>query len=110
MIRNNDLLTVTITVVPDVPPPVAHITYGPSQLHAHRGDRVQWECVNGPFVLQFLGSPPLGKVHVHSQGNAIPPIQVPAAAISGTYRFAVAVYSDGVVYIDAECPEIIIDD
>ncbi len=108
---NTDLLTVTISVVPEPERrPAAHLIYEPSVLRAHLGDSIRWMCESGPFVIQFLRSTPLGRVHIHSSGNEIAPIPVPPGAPKGRHPYAVAVYSEGAVYIDAGCPEIIIED
>ncbi len=111
-IRNDRQLTVAITVVPDgSDPTAAHLVYTPSVLRARPSDSVQWTCENGPFVIQFLRSTPLGKVHVHSNGSrGTGPIWVPEDAPKGRHPYAVAVSTGEAVYIDAGGPEIIIDD
>jgi plastocyanin len=111
VIRTHNLLTVAIKVVP-VPArtPTADLIYEPAVLHAHPGDSIRWTCANGPFVIQFLRSIPLGKVHIHSKGNEIAPIPVTPGAPKGRHAYAVAVCSGDIVYIDAGCPEIIIED
>ena len=108
-IRTDNQLTVSIRVVPDATGPAAHLVYVPAVLHAHAGDSITWVCESGPSVIQFLRGGPLGRVHYHSDGHRIGPVPVPTAAPHGAHRYAVAVFSDGAVCIDAECPEIIID-
>jgi len=114
MIRNNNQLTVVITVERDATgPPAAHLSYHPAVLLAHRGDCIKWKCENGPFVLQFLRGTPLGHVYIHSNGSngnyETDCIPVPPGAPNGRHPYAVAVCSERIVHIDAGCPEIIID-
>ena len=110
-IRNDRQLTVDIAVVPDgSDSAAAHLVYTPAVLRARPTDIVQWTCGNGPFVIQFLRNTPLKKVHIHSSGSrGTEPIFVPQDAPAGRYPYAVAVSAGETVYIDAGCPEIIID-
>ena len=104
-------VTVRIRVVPDpARPPAAHLIFEPEVLWCHPEDRIQWMCDDGPFVIEFLRSTPLGKMHFHSSENRTVPIAVPRRAARGRYHYAVAVCSEGIVQIDAGCPEIIIED
>jgi plastocyanin len=112
--RNNRLLTVTISFLYEQGVEGRmYIAYTPAVLHARHGDSVSWTCGGGPFAIDFKGQSPVGKVQIQSNpghethtGDAL----IHAGARPGHYHYAVAVHKDGVVYVDAECPEIIIEE
>lgn len=98
------------------------IIYIPASLHAQRGDFVQWRCLYGPFAINFSTRSPFGKVKLRSIASdsyqVTPPEQVRDDASFSHYHYASAVVRGadfrgvdrfGVVYLDAGCPEIIIE-
>jgi hypothetical protein len=48
---------------------VADFTYNPSTFICTRGDRIQWQCPQGPFALHFGERPLLGKTVIRSAGQ-----------------------------------------
>ena len=110
-IRSDHLLTVTIYLEPDDGGGM-HITYRPAVLHALPGDRIKWQCNDGPFVIEFKGQTPVGKVYIHSHpSHETDPADavIPDHPRPGHYHYAVVVQTEGRLYIDAGCPEIIIE-
>jgi hypothetical protein len=104
---------VAIDVLPDGQQ-AAHFQYSHAVLHMYKGDDVKWESAAGPFVIQFQRGTPLGRVHHYSvpsnARHSIGPIPIPQSVPAGRYSYAVAMYRNPTVYIDAGCPEIIIED
>ena len=82
------------------------LQYHPAVLHVVHGDSIAWSCGSGAFVIQFTGISPLEGAEFRPHD---PPLPVRMEAASGTYPYAVAVYADGIVYVDAACPIIIVD-
>ncbi len=79
---------------------------------AKRKDVVEWVSQAGPFVLQFLSSPPVGGAkQIRSSVLPATPVSrtIKASADLGRHPYAVAVIKNGLAYIDASCPEIIIE-
>jgi hypothetical protein len=81
------------------------LVYHPPLLHAGKGSSIEWIC-DAPFVIQFKGISPLERSEFRSGDTRIP---VRPDAAPGPYEYAVAVYAEGRVYLDASCPAIIID-
>jgi hypothetical protein len=65
-------------------------------VHLKQGDTIDWTCNQGPFAIQFVGRTQPGQT-------------VRQNAQADLYRYAVAVYANDKVYLDAECPAIIMD-
>ncbi len=76
---------------------------------AKRGDKVTWTSSDGPFTIQFLGGTPFARQHIHSRRGSIRAVRIPKKAKPGRYPYAIAVEKNGKVYLDARCPEIIIE-
>ena len=109
-IASDNLLTVTIHLEQD-DRGRTHITYRPSVLQALRTDSVKWRCDAGPFDIEFKGLTPVGHVHISSHSNH----ETESFAISehvrpGHYSYAVVLRVGDRCYIDAGCPQIIIED
>jgi hypothetical protein len=90
----------------------ANFTYVPGVLRVNRGDAVQWVCSDGPIAIQFKEGTPCDRVDARS-GDASPSaplvLNVSASAASGHYHYAVAAVVGGKVYLDAACPELIVN-
>ena len=100
--------TLIITVLND------NLTYIPSEFHAPVGvdTTIIWISADGPFALAPLGTSPLDRTNIHSepQGNVhIAKAIIQKTAQPGTYHYAVGLYSGGKVYLDPNCPPIIIE-
>jgi plastocyanin len=94
----------TIEIIPGAK---GDLSYTPALLHASRGNTIEWTCGNSrPLAIQFTRTSPLIRAEFHS-GD--PDLKVRPDAKPGAYRYAVAVFADGKVYLDAACPAIIID-
>lgn len=86
------------------------IHYDHPKRDAHRGDVIAWSCDDGPFAIQFLGISPVETAEARSEGRGqVVKRPVRADAEAGTYLYACAVCVGDQVYIDANCPAIIID-
>ena len=79
-------------------------------VHVKQGDTIDWTCNQGPFAIQFIGRSPFdGASFQFRQGRTQPSQTVRQNAQAELSRYAVAVYANDRVYLDAECPAIIID-
>ena len=85
------------------------IHYNPSNRDAHRGDEIVWTCEGGSFAIQFLEASPVELPEANSNNSNPVKRSVRADAQAGTYWYACAVYVGNQVYLDANCPAIIID-
>lgn len=84
------------------------INYYPHKCHARRGDIIAWKCADGPFAIQFFGVSPIDTVEAQSENNEVnKPVRQEIQVAS--YPYALAVYANNKVYLDASCPAIIID-
>jgi hypothetical protein len=118
-IRSDDLLTITIYVEEDTGSG-KHITYRPAVLSAHHGDRLMWKSDAGPFDIEFKGPTPVRDLHITShasgRGYETDAYGIQPDAHRGCYSYAVTGTTEGdryrtnSRYIDAGCPEIIIED
>lgn len=94
--------------------PNGSIDYGGNdQYHANPGDEIEWEC-SGAFAFQFLKTTPFSQKHFHSNAasggkHGLKLRVLPNAARKEEHYYAVAVSMGDRVYLDAECPAIIID-
>jgi plastocyanin len=79
-------------------------------VHVKLGDQIDWTCNQGPFAIQFLGKTPFTKSDLKfNKGRSQPSQIAPTAQHNFLYRYAVAVYANDQVHLDADCPAIIID-
>lgn len=86
------------------------IEYRKKFVHVKQGDTIEWTCDQGPFAIQFIGRSPFDSANFQfKQGRNQPRQAVRQNAHADLYRYAVAVYANGPLYLDAECPAIIID-
>ncbi|NLV29777.1 MAG: hypothetical protein GXY47_01370 [Acidobacteria bacterium] len=85
------------------------IVFTPSKYRAHPGGSVSWNCAEGPFAVQFFGVSPLETCDAQSEAGNQASRAVRRDAVAGTYPYACAVFAEGRVYLDANCPAIIID-
>ena len=86
------------------------IQYQKKFVHVKRGETIDWTCNQGPFAIQFIGQSPFDSTNFQfKQGRTQPSQIVRQNAQDGLYRYGVAVYANDRVYLDAECPAIIID-
>ena len=102
-------MTIRIAVDPDT----GNITYVPSVTHVRRGDSISWRA-NGHFAIMFRDGTPADHVGIQSgpeQDSA--PLVLRKDAPLGHYHYqvAVAVETPGGlrVFLDAGCPDIIVD-
>jgi hypothetical protein len=94
--------------------PSGKIDYGGNEkCHVNPGDEIEWEC-SGAFAFQFLKTTPFAQKRF--QSNAVSggkhglKLRVPPnAAKKAEHFYAVAVSAGDRVFLDAECPAIIID-
>ena len=90
------------------------IHYSRSVMHAQKGEEIEWISSNGPFAVQFTGVSPLNQVGRRAVRNEARGLwvvrgEVRTEAAPAAYPYVCAVYTDGRVFVDAGCPEIIID-
>lgn len=85
------------------------IVFTPSKYRAQPGESVSWTCAEGPFAVQFFGISPLETCDAQSERGNQAHGSVRRDAVAGIYPYACAVFADGRVYLDANCPAIIID-
>ena len=86
------------------------IQYQKKFVHVKRGETIDWTCNQGPFSIQFIGQSPFDSANFQfKQGRTQPSQTVRLNAQADLYRYALAVYTSEKVYLDAECPAIIID-
>jgi hypothetical protein len=82
----------------------------PYRRNALKKDTVVWSCNKGPFIIQFLTQTPFAAKTMISGGSPHKKsARVREKAKRGAYKYAVAVYANGRIYLDANCPAIIID-
>ena len=85
------------------------LTISPTVLHVIPGDTIIFKSNGDAFTVIAKGSSPLNKADIRGiKGEEVEAI-VETAAARGAYLFACAVYKDGKIYMDANCPPIIID-
>ena len=89
------------------------ITYGNEKYcHAKAKNEIDWES-DGPFGIQFLTTSPFAESCFQStpvpNGKHVVKRQLPDNPPTGTHSYACALYFGGKVYVDANCPAIIID-
>jgi len=89
---------------------VGDMAYGCSVQHVLAGDTITWSSETGSFALGFSGNPP-----PFSEGNSLQSgpgntftATVNASAPRGRYYYTVAATSNGKIYLDPGCPEVII--
>ena len=88
------------------------IKYSAGLLHANPGDTIRWSSKQGPFAIEFAGISPVSFGGRRSQsgdrGHQLVGV-VRKLAQPGVYRYACALSVNDEIYLDAGCPEIIID-
>jgi hypothetical protein len=99
-----------------VPPRKAttgNFVYTPALLRVEAGDKVAWTC-GSPFTLVFKERTPIDHVEVFSKavyrtGETIPAgyctDTFPVNDVKGHFHYAVGVYQNGLVFLDASCPD-----
>ena len=90
-------------------------TYDPSVKRLVAGQTVTWACSQGPFSIAFQEGSPFDKLDYHS-AKSDKEWSVTTSAVANTrgpghFHYSVAIYIPGEdrVYLDAGCPEIIIN-
>ena len=89
---------------------IGDMAYSASVQHAVAGDTITWSSETGAFTLAFQGNSPLteGLQLRSGAGNAVTGT-VKAGANKGCYYYSVAAtFTDGLIYMDPGCPEVII--
>ena len=84
-----------------------NMTYIPSMLRVTEGDTVQWCCPSGAFAVMFKDGSPFtkGMDTFSCQGTPSNPMTV--ANVKGQFHYAVAVFDERRVHLDAGCPMIL---
>jgi len=98
------------TILVDVNPTSGDFLYNPSTLRIVNVTAAQI-IFSSPhdFAITFLDDTPIGTMVVNSAGGIpTPPFNVTPGA-SGHYHYAVAMFAAGRVYLDAGCPDIVIN-
>lgn len=89
--------------------------YKPSVKKLKAGESVTWTCDQGPFAVSFKERTPFGRTNLHStkakdgKSWAINSV-LPKNPERGHFHYAVAIYAGEKVYLDAGCPEVIIEE
>lgn len=93
--------------------PQGDFTYSPSVKHVEPGQVLIWESAQGPFSISFKEGTPFGQLNFHSvkgeEGWLIITGEVRKGGGPGHFHYAVAIYTEGRVFMDAGCPEIIVN-
>jgi plastocyanin len=91
----------------------ANFSYNPGALRVYAGDSVKWICNDGPIAILFKEATPCNEMDARSIGTNQPfetnVLNVPTKAQPGHYHYAVAAFVSGKVYLDAACPELIVN-
>jgi len=96
-----------------VDPATGAITYIKPVTHAKKRETIEWAS-NDPFAIQFTGVTPVqfqrrrSRYVRASRKHKLTGV-VKGTAEEGAYPYACAVFAEGIVYLDARCPVIIID-
>lgn len=99
---NPETHVVTITVDED-----GDFSYENPLIWVDGGDTIVWECTNKcPFAVHIGWDSPLEKGRFRSADGSNKTTVVPKNARSGYYRYTVAVFLDGNIWMDD--PEVII--
>ena len=94
------------------------LVYVPPEVHVSLKElpaKITWISFDGPFTLKALGIAPLDAVRIHSSpskehpGLHVATATVLRSAAPGVYHLAVGLASGGAVYVDPDCPPIIIE-
>jgi len=86
------------------------ISYHPAVLHVCRRDVIRWTCESGPFTISFQEGSPLEEGRqLRSAAETQLLGTVSDKAERGVHYYSVAASFRGKIYLDAGCPEIIID-
>ena len=97
---------ITIRVLNDA----GDMAYSVSVQHASANDSITWSSGTGSFTITFQGNSPLTQgLQLHSgSGNTVTGT-VRSGASPGCYYYSVAAtYSNGQIYTDPGCPEIVV--
>ena len=89
-------------------------TYDPSVKHVKPGETITWTSTQGPFAICFKDRTPFDHLNHHAirgaESNSWAVSSRPMRVTkSGHFHYAVAIYADGKVFLDAGCPEIIVN-
>jgi plastocyanin len=91
----------------------ANFSYNAGAQRVYVGDTVQWTCSDGPIAILFKEGTPCDQMDARSANGTGPfftiPLNVRTDAQPGHYHYAVAAYVSGQVYLDAACPELIVN-
>lgn|GEM_PF-1329482 len=103
-----------IEIQVEISPETGDITCSRPVVHAKRSDEVRWTSNGGPFTIQFKGMSPFDSLGKKSHkptptDKHVVEGKVHEQAPAGRYHYAIAMFADGGVALDAGSPEIIID-
>jgi hypothetical protein len=91
----------------------ANFGYNSGSQRVYGGDTVQWTCNDGPIAILFKEGTPCNQMDARSTSTSRPfdseVLNVTSGAVPGHYHYAVAAYVGGKVYLDAACPELIVN-
>jgi hypothetical protein len=89
-----------------------NFTYTPSTLRVTAGDTIEW-CSANPFLVSFRDETPL--IQLDTPGTQAPDnqfstgkMEVSAGVGPSRHHYAVGIYANGQVFMDADCPVIIV--
>jgi plastocyanin len=87
--------------------------YQPSVKNVKLGQSVTWTCAQGPFSISFKDRTPFGRTNLHAtkpEGSDSWYVTSAPAKTSelGHFHYAVAIFTNDRVYLDAGCPEVIL--
>mgnify|MGYP000331978997 CR=1 FL=1 len=99
--RHTRDIEVTITV-----DQFGDITCRPTVIHVIPGDKVFF-AADGPFAIVAKGLSCFGRVDV--RGTSKTEVEIPRGCNPGVYSFACAVFKNGMIYMDACCPDFVYD-
>ena len=88
-------------------------TYEPSVKRLREGQPITWACSQGPFCISFQQGTPFDSMDFHGDegpdGWTATSSEADVAGEAGHFHYAVAIFWQGRVYMDAGCPEIIVN-
>jgi hypothetical protein len=87
-------------------------TYSPSVKRVRVGQALIWTSTQGPFTISFLSQTPFAELDFHAErdgdGWSVRTGRILEDFAPGHFHYAVGIFVDGKVLMDASCPEIIV--
>lgn len=84
------------------------ISYHPAVLHVSRKETIRWTCESGPLTISFDDSPLEEGYQLRTAENHLVGT-VSEKAELGVHCYKVAASFRGKIYLDAGCPQVIIN-